>query len=326
MVERGKLSSDCRGASQQFGLALVTVMLVVALAASIAAFMGLHQQSWIRHAENIKDRTQATHVFDSALAVATIVLERDAAKNNSDHRGEAWNTPILQLPIETGKVSVAITDAQGRFNITNLMKGGNPSPEDIGAFKRLLAYHGIDTDLVDTLVDWIDADSRVRPGGAEDNVYLSFSPPYRTGNVALIDVEELRLVRGFTPEVITKLRPFLIALPARTSINVNTAHAPVLGALFAAMSLSEAEKLSKSLQDLPLSTTAGLSARAGNNHKPIAPYGIQSSYFHVSVFTEVGRYQNHSFALVFRPAKGQASHRVHRSHTPVYMATTQSKG
>ncbi len=234
--------------------------------------------------------------------------------------------PILQLPIETGKVSVAITDAQGRFNITNLMNGGNPSPEDIGAFRRLLACHNIDTDLVEALVDWMDTDSRVRPGGAEDNVYLSYSPPYRAGNVALIDVEELRLVRGFTPEVITKLRPFLVALPTRTLINVNTAHAPVLGALFAAMSLSEAEKLSKSLQDLPLSTPAGLSARAGNNHNPIAPHDIRSSYFHVSVFTEFGRYQNHSFALVFRPAKGKATHRVHRSRAPVYMATTQSKG
>lgn len=326
MVEDSIPTSYYRDASQQCGLALVTVMLVVALAASIAAFMGLHQQSWIRHAENIKDRTQATHIFDSALAVATIVLERDAAKNNSDHRGEAWNTPILQLPIETGKVSVAITDAQGRFNITNLLKGGNPSPEDIGAFKRLLAYHEIDTGLVEILVDWMDADSRVRPGGAEDNVYLSFSPPYRAGNVALLDVEELRLVKGFTPEVITKLRPFLVALPTRTSINVNTAHAPVLGALFAAMPLSDAEKLSKSLQDLPLSTAAGLPARAGKNHKIITPHDIRSSYFHVNVFTEVGRYQNHSFALVYRPEKGQASHRVHRSRAPVYMATTQSKG
>ncbi|MFV1997438.1 MAG: type II secretion system minor pseudopilin GspK [Acidiferrobacterales bacterium] len=326
MVKGNKLSSNFRGVSHQNGLALVTVMLVVVLAASIAAFMGLRQQSWIRHAENIKDRTQAAHIFESALAVATIVLERDAAKNNSDHRGEAWNTPILQLPIETGKVSVTITDAQGQFNITNLMNGGNPSPEDIGAFRRLLAYYDIDADLVDALVDWMDADNRVRPGGAEDNVYLSYSPPYRTGNVVLIDVEELRLVRGFTPEVITKLRPFLVALPARTKINANTARAPVLGALFAAMPLSEAETLSKSLQDLPLTTPADLSARAGKKYKPLAPYDVRSSYFRVNVFTEIGRYQNRSFAIVFRPVKGQASRRVHRSRTPVYMATTQSKG
>jgi general secretion pathway protein K len=59
----------------------------------------------------------------------------------------------------------------------------------------------------------------------------------------LADVSELRLVKGYEPEVIEKLRLFVAALPEATPLNVNTASAEVLSTVAENMSLSDGESL-----------------------------------------------------------------------------------
>ncbi|MDX8399181.1 MAG: type II secretion system minor pseudopilin GspK, partial [Gallionellaceae bacterium] len=69
------------------------------------------------------------------------------------------------------------------------------------------------------------------PGGAEDNVYLDQDPPYRTSDTLLRSVTELLWIKGYTPEVVGLLRPYVTALPVETPVNVNTASAEVLMSL-----------------------------------------------------------------------------------------------
>ncbi len=81
-------------------------------------------------------------------------------------------------------------------------------------FKRLLENLKLDPEIATALVDWIDADiNETLPGGAEDGAYLLAVPPYRAANRPLVDISELRLVQGYTPEVITALAPHVTALP-----------------------------------------------------------------------------------------------------------------
>ena len=51
-----------QGVPPQTGLALITVMLIVAMVASISAFLSLGQQIWLRQSGNIYDRSQAEAV------------------------------------------------------------------------------------------------------------------------------------------------------------------------------------------------------------------------------------------------------------------------
>src|SRR5690606_13671192 len=61
-------------------------------------------------------------------------------------------------------------------------------------------------DLVSALIDWWDADTErtvfdpgageVTSSGGEDNLYQSFSDPYRVKHAPFDSLEELRLVRG----------------------------------------------------------------------------------------------------------------------------------
>jgi general secretion pathway protein K len=60
--------------------------------------------------------------------------------------------------------------------------------------------------------------------GAEDADYESLPKPYLAANAPMINISELRLVNGFSPQWIEQLKPYLCAIPQYTTlkINVNT--------------------------------------------------------------------------------------------------------
>jgi general secretion pathway protein K len=309
------------------GLALVTVILIVSVVSSIAVFMSLNQQVWYRQSSNILERAQGENAYRSALAMATIVLERDAAENKKDDLKEVWASRVAALPIESGQVSVAIEDAQGKFNLNNLLKNGQPSVDDIGVFRRLLGNQGISESLVEPLVDWMDPDSQARPGGAEDIEYLASKTPYRAANQPISDVDELRLISGFTPEIVGKLSGLVTALPAATAINVNTAPPPVLAALFTNMPLPAAEELGKTLADRPLTKAMDIQNLAGADHKlGKAAIDTRSSYFLISTQTRNGRYHNQIRTLVYRPESGLPCRTLGKTRPTIHMTAPEASG
>lgn len=315
-----------QGVPPQTGLALITVMLVVAVVASISAFLSLGQQIWLRQSGNIYDRSQAEAVRQGAIDFATIVLERDANNNQVDHLQEIWAAQLPPFEVEHGEVAITVEDAQGRFNLNNLIINGAPSANDMGVYRRLLAYNNIDSSLIDTLLDWMDADQRVRAGGAEDNEYLSRPAPYLAANQALVDLEELRFIKGYTPEIISVLRDVVVVIPRRTAINVNTAKASVLGALYTSMSLADAKDLVKKFAKEPLNTIADLTGNVPGQTAPTADIDIKSSYFLVHVQTRFGRSHHRSDTLIYRPLSAQASTIIWHSRPPIHVAATDTNG
>lgn len=305
---------------RQSGLALITVMLVVAIVATIATFLSLNQQIWIRQAENIRTAAQADAVRQGAVDAAGALLDEDAKSNKVDSLAEPWARVLPPFAFRDGSVSIAIEDAQGRFNINNLLKDGKPSTDDIGVYTRLLTYRGLDRRLVDTLIDWMDADRRTRPGGAEDVDYLSDNPSYRTANQALVDVNELRRVRGYTPKVMAALSDLLIALPERTAINVNTARPEVLGALFASMDLDAARNLAQNLASSPISSTGDLAKRAPGQTLSKAATSVNSTYFLVSVRPDLGRYHQTTVTLLHRPGGSKPSEALWQTRPVITVA------
>jgi general secretion pathway protein K len=118
------------------------------------------------------------------------------------------------------------------------------SAADVAIFQRLLASQGLNVELADAAVDWIDADSDLSgPGGAEDPYYLSLRKPYRAANAPMVQVEELYRVRGFDAAAVAKLKPLVTALPGNTMVNVNTAPEAVLRALFPDLSMQVGQLL-----------------------------------------------------------------------------------
>lgn len=290
-------------ATLQKGLAVITALLIVAIVATVAAFLSLGQQIWLRQSQNLADRAQAETVRRGALEWAAIILAEDAKDNSTDDLTQEWAQALPPLPAEGGLVAGNITDAQGRFNLNNLLRGGKPSSEDIAVFQRLLESAGVAFGLAEAVVDWLDTDSTAQPNGAEDIDYLNAEPPYRAANQQLQSVGELRLIKGFDSKIVAKLRPFVTALPETTAININTASPALFRAMFPELSLSEAEDLVAQREQQPFTNPGQLKERLPSDVAlPKVPYDVKSSYFEVTVDTSFGRLQRRTQALLHRPA------------------------
>jgi len=147
-------------------------------------------------------------------------------------------------------VSGRALDAQARFNIANLINAtGGVNAGNVQAYQRLLSNLQLDSGLAQATADAV---LRARPKPrAPDSGTDGKTPatPAATGGgsepVAFTQVEDLLAVPGYTPQMIEKLRDFVIVLPELTPVNVNTAPAEVLAAV-TMMSLSEASALTLS--------------------------------------------------------------------------------
>lgn len=314
-------------AFHQRGLALITAMLVVAVAATTAAYLGLDQQIWQRQSENLTERAQAEVVRAGALEWVITILAKDANESSSDDLTEDWARKLPPIPVEGGLVTGQIIDAQSKFNLNNLVRNNQPSTPDIGVFQHLLKSLLLDPNLSDSVIDWIDSDSNARPAGAEDIDYLQMKTPYRAANQPLQSVEELRLIRGFTPEIIEKLLPWVTALPQPTEINVNTAPQEVLAATFYTLPASVIEQL---YQQRPYKDQAKLNTKlqelAEGKTLPPVHIGIKSSYFEITIETLFGRYQRTTQALIQRGAGKETFHTLwHSQRLPGWSVSVDIK-
>lgn len=296
------------GAPRQRGVALLTAILVVALATVAAVSLAVHEQLDTRLTSNVLDTDQAYEYALGTETWARVILARDARANKVDDLGEAWARRLPPLPVTGGEVVGHITDLQGLFNINNLVLNGKPNPPAVAQFQRLLAIVGLQPQLVQAVIDWIDPDVNVTfPDGAEDGTYLLLPTPYRTANQPMVSVSALRLVKGFDAAAVARLEPYVCALPSRTTINVNTAPAPVLQSLADGLTKQDGEALVKArgqngygsvqnfLQQKPL---AGRKVNASE-------LGVASSYFLVVSDARVGHGRVLLYSKVERAANGR---------------------
>lgn len=289
----------------QRGMAVITAILVVALVASAASFMAWQQQLWVRQVENLNEQAQSRVVVLAALQWARSILAQDARDNTVDHLDESWAQALAPLPVEGGELTGGLVDQQGLFNLNSLVREGKTSASDLAVFRKLLELLQLPPELAAAVTDWIDPDIEVSyPGGAEDSDYLGLEPPYRTANRALTTVDGLARVKGFEPEVVERLRPFVTVLPQPTPVNVNTAPAEVLAASIAELPLDQAQALVRSRSAQHFKDMTDFRARLPKDLKQVndALLSVSSRYFLVSGHARFGRAKVGVKALLEREA------------------------
>lgn len=246
------------------GVALVSALLLVAVVAATAALVSQQTSQRLTRAQQRQDLAQAQASARGALDFGRWVLQQDALKDARqsvplDTLAEPWAQSLPAFPVEGGQVTGGIRDAQGRINLNNA--GLTHAASDVATLQRLLQQQGVDPTLAGAITDWVDTDDQPTvPGGAEDIDYLSLDPGRRAANRPMADVDELLRVRGFTPQAVAALRPFVTALPEHTAVNINTAPAEVLAALFG-ISGDEAVALVKVRSEAPFTGPEDLAAR-----------------------------------------------------------------
>jgi general secretion pathway protein K len=209
----------------------------------------------------------------------------------------------------------ALEDMQGRFNLNNLGRvgtDGKPDPQPLEQFQRLLALLGLETKWAGIARDWIDADDLPSsPDGAEDSIYTSQTPPYRTGNWPMTSPTELMALPGFGADRYRKLAPYVTALPtALAKINLCTASSPVLQSLADNLSGEFTPEILASgrktgcFPDIPTFTNVATQAVASK----IADRFIDSSsYFLLTTRIELGTTEFTLYSLLQRGNGGKVT-------------------
>jgi general secretion pathway protein K len=288
----------------QHGVALVLVLLIVAMATTIAAFMVQQQAFWQREMENGRDRAQARRIAEAGIDWARAVLADDASVNPGvDNAREMWAMQLPAIPVEGGEVQGTIVDQQGLFNLNNLVANGVLSAPDLARFQRLLATLGLPQELGNTLVDWMDANGETMPNGAEDEYYMSLDKPYRCANLPLSDIGELVWVRGFDATTIQRLQPFVSVLPeSNTAVNVNFAPPEVLMAILPGLTLQDARQLALQASSTPFMSLADFLQRLPKTviQDSTLLLSVSSQYFMVTGYATQGDGASSAHVLLHR--------------------------
>ncbi|SFF32425.1 general secretion pathway protein K [Fontimonas thermophila] len=298
----------------QSGIALITAVLVVALAAIASAAILSSTQIAIRRTANLQDSERAWWYADGVESWVKSILERDLEDNQTDSYADAWAHPVDYLPIDEGFIRGQVIDLQGLYNLNNLA-AATPAEfkKQQEIFVRLLSRAEIADEfqahaLAAAIRDWADADSEPTGfDGAEDTEYLGIDPPYRVANRLFTSVSELLAVKGVTPEIYARLANLVTALPETgVPINVNTAP-PVLLQALAAQPRPEIEQFVRERAEKPAASVSELfNERALYTAQDAdqSLMSVTSRYFMLRAEVFVGSSRVALYSWYFRPRSG----------------------
>jgi len=248
-------SSARAGRREERGVALLLVLWIFVILGVLAMDFARYIRDDAMAAVNFSEETRAYYIalagmnrtiFDAdrareRAAPGAIAQPVDAESDDDEplpadgqwHDGEfAGGHYTVRMTDEGGRLSLnKIDDALLTRVITNLMRGGNTTK---GMDRR--ATNEVST-VVDSILDWRDADHLKRAHGAESEFYLKRRPSYRAKNGFFDSPEELLLVRGVTPALfyghdgIPGLREVFSVYSRSNNIHLRNASPAVLQAL-----------------------------------------------------------------------------------------------
>ena len=228
----------------QQGVALLTILFMVAIASIMAMGILNEQQRMVREASIMLRQDQAWIYAKSGEYFLSELLVNDAKNSkNNDNLSEQWAQPLPAFPVEDGTLSGRLIDQSSKFNLNNLYHEGKPDKEAFELLGRLLKRVGLAVELAESIYDWQDPDDTVTGSmGAEDSFYLGQQQGYFAANRPFTQVEELRKVRGFDQKNYDLIAPYVTAVPYFTAINVNTASSVLLSALSDGLQINQVDE------------------------------------------------------------------------------------
>ncbi|MBK5273890.1 MAG: type II secretion system minor pseudopilin GspK [Desulfuromonadales bacterium] len=234
------------------GFALILTLVVTALMVAVLVELIHGVYVDISLSRGYRDGQQASLLAESGVTggIKLLQLSIPPGTNGTTSLSDAWATPV-KLDDETGALEVTVSEESGKINLNNLAySNGVIEPYTQAALKRLGKRLQIPDEIWNSLADWQDSNDETRSNGAETPYYRSLKRPYAARNGKLVTLTELSLVKGFTPEIIDKLKPFVTiyadqstTLDTVTKVNINTAPKEVLMALDDAIDERMAERI-----------------------------------------------------------------------------------
>ena len=278
----------------QQGVAIITALLLTALAITLVASLFWQQQIQVRAVENQRLQLQKQWILRGALDWAKLILREDGKYSSTDDLTEPWAVPLADTSLdqyvqknedqEIAKLAVlsgAIQDAQSRLNLTGLATAGKINEKEILVFERLLSSLKIETSLARQAANQIAASQQIESGGVSSVRYLGFQY-----------TNDLLSVAGFTPEIVNALQDYVIFLPRVTTIHANTASEFVLSATLAPLSLADAKALIAKRSQSPFHNLNELTAQLAGTQTEIDAHKISLATNYFLVHGRISLQQN----------------------------------
>jgi general secretion pathway protein K len=278
----------------QQGVAIITALLLTALAITLVASLFWQQQIQVRAVENQRLQLQKQWILRGALDWAKLILREDGKYSSTDDLTEPWAVPLADTSLdqyvqknedqEIAKLAVlsgSIQDAQSRLNLTGLATAGKINEKEILVFERLLNSLQIETTLARQAANQIAASQQNESGGVSSVRYLGFQY-----------TNDLLTVAGFTPEIVSAIQDYVIFLPRVTTINANTASEFVLSATLAPLSLADAKALIAKRSQSPFHNLNELTAQLAGTQTEIDAHKISLATNYFLVHGRISLQQN----------------------------------
>ncbi|PCJ87966.1 MAG: hypothetical protein COA54_04170 [Thiotrichaceae bacterium] len=312
----------------QKGVAIITALLIVAIATTLSISISTRLQLDVRRTSNMITTDQAYLYSLLAEEFFQILLKDDTT------RKDFIETPLIKegfikqiIPVESNQavfIEVEVTDLSACINL-NALTGNNsisaPDPITVSRLKQLFKNNKIPENLTQAITDWIDSDlTDSIPDGAEDGYYMNLNKPYRTANTPMQSISELRLIKGFQDKEVyqsisrliqggfsTQSKKFANAAicafdtdnNANIPININTASVEVLKSLQPDIDQSKIDDIVQNREDTAYTKVPEFFTEKTN-------LVTESSYYLLKTTTKIGNANNVMYSIIFWNGSGES--------------------
>lgn len=205
--------------------------------------VGRNVRAHLGFSSHLKKRVKNYYLARGGVekGMALVVEDEELKSDNLTERWANSEADFRDIFLDGGYISLSyvLSGAEGKdlvlYGVEDESRRININKVSAGVIRSLLErVAGVDKeeaiDIAAAVRDWIDPDDVISTGGAEKEYYKKLDEPYECKNRELESIEELLLVKGMTPEILSKIRD-VITVYTKGRININTTDSLVLYAL-----------------------------------------------------------------------------------------------
>lgn len=293
-------------------------LFVATLATLIVTGLFYQQFVLLRTIENQQLVSQSRLLLRGALDWGRAILREDANRSSYDALSEPWAQPLAETRLdqlgETGSIaslaSIAgsMEDAQGRFNLHNLVENGQIVDKELESLRRLAALLQLPEQTADLIAERIlqsqgaPASADGKASGAGKDAEDAVRP------LPLMLPRDISGIQGISPDAADRLAPYIVVLDERTPVNANTASPEVIAARVPDLTLAEARSLVAERERISYFNSIGeVRTRLGAKGSVVtdAELSTTTRFFFIRGEVKLDRAVTHMEALVKRGAPGQ---------------------
>jgi|SRR3989338_1598767 len=247
----------------QKGFALIITLLITAVLVALVTELVYDVYLSVSRTNNFKDSQRASLLARAGIDMAGAGLEEFLKFKpfmTMDKEGL-----VFSRDEEDGRLDIRVFDELGKVSLRIVYPNTGALNDNLhSAYLRLLNLLQQKEDIADTLSDWIDTDNEPRMMGAEGiDYYQRLSAPYMPKNGYLESLEELLMIKGYTPQVYKAISPFITAYNDSGLININTASKEVIMSLSNEITETLSERIIVHRKAIPFKSSSDIMKIAG---------------------------------------------------------------